>query len=104
MSYNYFTLWRPEDVLNFIKEVSMLERIRVRGLMTIGPNTDDKNLIRESFRRMHSLYIDMKDKKLDNINMDILSMGMSKDFEIAIQEGANMVRIGSAIFGNRMYR
>jgi pyridoxal phosphate enzyme (YggS family) len=95
---------RPEDVLNFLKEVSMLERIRVRGLMTIGPNTDDKNLIRESFRRMHSLYIDMKDKKLDNIKMDILSMGMSKDFEIAIQEGANMVRIGSAIFGNRMYR
>ncbi|HBN83487.1 MAG TPA: YggS family pyridoxal phosphate-dependent enzyme, partial [Clostridiales bacterium] len=58
---------------------------------------------RECFKRMHSLYIDIKQEKLDNINMDILSMGMSNDYDIAIQEGANMIRIGSAIFGKRSY-
>lgn len=92
-----------DQVEGFLEDVSTLAGLRVKGLMTIGPNTKEHALIRECFKRMHSIYIDIKQKRIDNIDMDILSMGMSKDFEIAIQEGANMVRVGSAIFGKRTY-
>lgn len=91
------------SVYGFLDKVAVLPGIRVKGLMAIGPHTNDVVNIRERFKKMHSLYIDIKQKKLDNIDMDILSMGMSNDFEIAIQEGANMIRIGSAIFGKRSY-
>ena len=92
----------PGDTLEFLKKVSEFTSLKIKGLMTIGPNVTDTGIIRESFKKMHSLYIDIKQKNLDNINMEILSMGMSNDFDIAIQEGSNMVRIGSAIFGKRL--
>ena len=71
--------------------------------MTIPPICDNETEIREYFRKMYKLFIDIRSKKIDNSYMDILSMGMSDDFQIAIEEGANLVRVGTALFGKRNY-
>ena len=94
----------PEGTAELIAELSGLEGIKVRGLMAIPPNIelDPKNSV--YFEKMRNLYVDMRSKKYDNVNIEILSMGMSGDFETAIACGSNMVRIGSAIFGPRIYR
>lgn len=89
--------------VDFIKKVSDLKNMKVRGLMTIGPLTQNPEEIRWVFRELSKLRIDINRENIDNINMDYLSMGMSNDFEIAIEEGANIVRIGSALFGHRQY-
>ena len=94
---------KPEDTDAFIKEISQIEGIRVRGLMTIPPilGADNKNIA--YFEKMHQLFIDIKAKKYDNISMEFLSMGMSDDYYDAILHGANMVRVGTGIFGRRNY-
>ena len=84
-------------------EIGSLPMMTVRGLMAIPPAQDEQN--RKNYRffeMMHNLFVDIKGKKYDNIHMDILSMGMSEDFEKAIAGGSNMVRIGSALFGGRI--
>ena len=86
----------PEDVAKTVEFASPLEHVRVRGLMAIPPAAASPDETRE-------LFIDIGAKKYDNTSMDFLSMGMSGDFEAAIAEGANMVRVGSAIFGARDY-
>lgn len=91
------------EVLPFIEDIMKFENIRVRGLMTIAPYTDDKILLRKVFRTLYNLREDIKNRKYEGIYMDYLSMGMSNDYEIAIEEGSNMVRIGTAIFGKRNY-
>ena len=83
---------------------SQIEGIRVRGLMTIPPICEKKAEICKYFENMHRLFIDNKDKKIDNISMDYLSMGMSDDYREAIMCGANMIRVGSALFGKRIYK
>jgi len=90
-----------EQAYDFVKEVSKYGNIRIRGLMTIAPFAENPEEVRFVFRELHKLYIDISRENADNINMDYLSMGMSNDFEIAIEEGSNMVRIGTAIFGRR---
>jgi len=90
---------KPEEVEPFLKEISKFSRIRVRGLMTIAPIVEDKEEVRPYFRRLRELSKEIKSKNIKNVKMDYLSMGMSEDFEIAIEEGANMVRIGRGIFG-----
>lgn len=94
----------PERTEELIAELSALKGIRVKGLMAIPPNIelDRKNIV--YFEKMRNLYVDMCSKKYDNVSIEILSMGMSGDFEEAIACGSNMVRIGSAIFGPRIYR
>jgi len=85
-----------------IGEIGGLANIEVRGLMAIPPIMDESN--RSNYRyfdEMHDLFVDINGKKYDNVHMDILSMGMSEDFEKAILSGSNMVRIGSALFGQR---
>lgn len=77
--------------------------IKVRGLMTVPPFSEDSEQARGFFANMYKLFIDMRSKKIDNISMDILSMGMSGDYCQAIEEGSTLVRVGSAIFGNRRY-
>lgn len=77
--------------------------IRVNGLMCIPPFEIDKQILCNYFRSMYNLFVDIKGKKYDNVNMKILSMGMSSDYAEAIAQGANMVRVGSAIFGMRQY-
>lgn len=86
-----------------IYAAAQMPGIKVRGLMTVPPFSEDSEQSRRFFANMYKLFIDMRSKKIDNINMDILSMGMSGDYCQAIEEGSTLVRVGSAIFGNRRY-
>ena len=91
---------KPEEVEPFLKEISEFSRIRVRGLMTIAPIIEeDKEEVRPYFRKLRELSKEIKSKNIKNVKMDYLSMGMTDDFEVAIEEGANIVRIGRGIFG-----
>ena len=92
-----------DDFNSFLEEISKIEAINVRGLMTLGPVGAEKSKKIEIFEKMNKLFVDNKAKKVDNISMDYLSMGMSDDFDIAIEHGSNMVRVGSALFGQRIY-
>lgn len=90
----------PSDVLQVAEAINKLPRITLRGLMTIPENTSDEIKLRSTFRLMHELYTNLQSRYLP---VDTLSMGMSGDFRIAIEEGATMVRIGTALFGPRNY-
>ncbi|AEE96537.1 YggS family pyridoxal phosphate-dependent enzyme [Mahella australiensis] len=90
-----------EDVIDFVKQSAVFENIRIKGLMTVAPQTDDPEIVRPYFAQMKELSFKIEKLKLDNVEMKYLSMGMSGDFEVAIEEGSNMVRIGTAIFGER---
>jgi pyridoxal phosphate enzyme (YggS family) len=93
----------PDEVYDFIGKISQMKNLCLKGLMTIAPFTHDPQEIRPVFKNLYNIYIDIKHKRIDNVNMDYLSMGMSNDFEVAIEEGANVVRIGTSIFGKREY-
>lgn len=95
--------FKPCEVESAVREISKLNGLKICGLMTIPPICEDEEQLRKYFKEMYKLFIDIKDKNIDNSNMDILSMGMSDDFDIAIEEGANLVRIGTALFGKRNY-
>ena len=84
-------------------EISTLPNIKTKGMMTIPPICDDEGELNKYFSKMNEIFIDIKDKKLDNIDMCILSMGMSGDYEAAVRNGSDLVRVGSAIFGPRIY-
>ena len=86
-----------------LAEIAALPNIKVKGLMTIPPICDDEEVLNKYFSKMNEIFIDIKSKKLDNIDMCILSMGMSGDYEAAVRNGSNLVRVGSAIFGPRIY-
>ncbi len=92
-----------EQLHDLLCEIASLEAVKVKGLMTIPPICDSESEVRKYFEAMHQSFIDIKDEKIDNIDMKILSMGMSGDFEAAVSEGSNIVRVGSAIFGARHY-
>lgn len=92
-----------EQLHDLLCEIASLEAVKVKGLMTIPPICDSESEVRKYFESMHQSFIDIKDEKIDNIDMEILSMGMSGDFEAAVSEGSNIVRVGSAIFGARHY-
>ena len=93
----------PEDVFDVVKEISALEHVKIKGLMQIAPFVDDPKDNRKYFRAMKQLSVDINNKNFDNVDMSILSMGMTNDYEIAVEEGATMVRVGTAIFGERNY-
>jgi pyridoxal phosphate enzyme (YggS family) len=93
----------PADVLSLAEEISKLQNVRLMGLMTMGPISEDPEVSRPFFRRTRSLFDALKATNLPNVQMRYLSMGMSDSYRIAIEEGANMVRIGTAIFGERHY-
>lgn len=92
-----------EEVVAAVEEISKLKGIFVKGLMAIPPICEKEQKNREYFKEMYNLFLDIRAKKMDNSSMDILSMGMSDDFDTAIEEGANLVRIGTALFGKRNY-
>lgn len=94
----------PQNLDELITGISALPAVRIRGLMAIPPICENNSEIRQYFSNMYKYFIDIKGKKIDNINMDFLSMGMSSDYAQAILEGANMVRVGSALFGARIYK
>lgn len=91
----------PERTLDFVRTLSQLDRVRIRGLMTMGPFSDDPNDSRMSFKRIAELKKEIERERLKNVAMDHLSMGMSHDFEVAIEEGATIIRVGTALFGQR---
>lgn len=109
----------PEEVIPFITDISKFSHIRIRGLMTIAPYVENPEKNRMYFRKLRELYVDIKTKNIDNIgngniskyaiskpeleHFDTLSMGMTGDFEVAIEEGATLVRVGTGIFGERDY-
>ena len=93
----------PENLEELLCQISEIEGVSVKGLMTIPPICDNNHKILKYFNNMHNIFIDISQKKLDNISMTILSMGMSADYYEAILEGANMVRVGSSLFGARDY-
>ena len=88
----------PNEVESFIKELSHLKNICISGFMTMAPFDATEDEIRAVFANLYKMYVDISQKKYDNINMRYLSMGMSNDFEIAVEEGANIVRIGTSLF------
>ena len=93
----------PEECEGFIKSIHMLPGISIKGLMTIAPFVENGEENREHFKALKQLSVDIMQKNIDNVSMDFLSMGMSGDYETAIEEGANLVRVGTRIFGERDY-
>ena len=93
----------PEELGRLADAAAAAEGVFVKGIMAIPPASDDISSTRRYFDRMYKLFVDMSGKKYDNITMKILSMGMSADFEEAVMAGANMVRVGTAVFGQRHY-
>ena len=93
----------PEDLENLVDEIAKLPHIQVDGLMTIAPFVSDPEENRPVFRELRKLSVDISAKKVDNVNMSVLSMGMTNDYQVAIEEGATMVRVGTGIFGARNY-
>ena len=94
---------KMEEVIPCVEQVSAFPHVRVRGLMTIAPFVEDPEENRSIFADLHKLYIDIKKKNHDNDTVSVLSMGMTNDYEVAIEEGATMVRVGTGIFGARNY-
>lgn len=90
-------------VYELLNEISVMSNIRVKGLMAIPPICDSQDILNSYFSKMHEMFIDIKAKNIDNISMEILSMGMSGDYVNAVLNGSNLVRIGSSIFGPRIY-
>ena len=90
-----------EEVTPLLEEVKNLPHVRVRGLMTIAPNVENPEENRKHFKKLYQLYVDIKRKNIDNGTMSVLSMGMTGDFEVAVEEGATMIRVGTGIFGSR---
>jgi pyridoxal phosphate enzyme (YggS family) len=93
----------PENLKSFLLSLSKMGNISVKGLMTIPPYAEDPEEVRPVFRKLKKLSVDMARERVENISMEVLSMGMSGDYTIAIEEGATIVRIGSAIYGERVY-
>ena len=92
-----------EEAIALAEAISHLEHIEVCGLMTVAPFVEDPEENREVFAEMRKIYIDIAEKNFDNVNMSVLSMGMTNDYEVAIEEGATLVRVGTGIFGERNY-
>lgn len=92
-----------EETLPFIEKVSCFPHLRIEGLMTIAPFVENPEENRKYFEKLRKLYVDIKSKNIDNVNMCNLSMGMTGDYEVAIEEGATMIRVGTGIFGARNY-
>lgn len=95
--------YSAQETEEALMKIAQLNGVRVKGMMTVAPNFKDSVKNQSVFANMHKLFIDIGAKKIDNIYMDILSMGMSGDFKEAIAEGSTLVRVGSAIFGDRKY-
>ena len=92
-----------QEAIELVDKISKLPGIHIKGLMTIAPYVEDSEENRQYFAQLKQLSVDIITKNIDNVSMDILSMGMTGDYEVAIEEGATMVRVGTGIFGARSY-
>lgn len=93
----------PEETPGLVREISKLPNIHIKGLMTIAPYTDDPETSRGIFRDLRKLSVDIAKENIDNVSMSVLSMGMTGDYQVAVEEGATYVRVGTGIFGARNY-
>ncbi|MFV0364304.1 MAG: YggS family pyridoxal phosphate-dependent enzyme [Suipraeoptans sp.] len=93
----------PEDLESLIREISVLSNLNIKGLMTIAPYTSNPEKNRGVFKCLNKLSVDIDHKNIDNVHMGTLSMGMTGDYQVAIEEGATMVRVGTGLFGARNY-
>lgn len=93
-----------EEVLPLIEQIKDMEGIKIKGLMTIAPFVTNPEENRVHFKNLYQLYVDIREKSINNVTMDTLSMGMTGDYEVAIEEGATMIRVGTGIFGERNYK
>jgi len=93
----------PMELEPLVRELSTYPHLKIRGLMTVAPYTENAEENRVYFRKMKQLVVDINSKNIDNVYMDQLSMGMTGDYEIAVEEGATLVRVGTGIFGHRDY-
>ena len=93
----------PGETLSLAQEIAKLPHIQIKGLMTIAPYTQNQEDNRIFFRNLRKLSVDIAQKNIDNVTMSVLSMGMTGDYEVAIEEGATHVRVGTGIFGERDY-
>ena len=94
---------KVEEVTAMVEEISKYSHLRIKGLMTIAPYVEDPEENRSVFARLRKLSVDIAAKNIDNVSVEILSMGMTNDYEVAIEEGATIVRVGTGIFGERNY-
>ncbi len=92
-----------EDTEAAIREIAKFPHVRIKGLMTIAPFVENPEENREVFKKLYEFAVDIGRKNIDNVTMDVLSMGMTGDYQVAIEEGATMVRVGTGIFGARLY-
>ena len=92
-----------EEAIALVRQIAQLEHLQIEGLMTIAPFVENAEDNRLFFREIHQLSVDIKEQNIDNVRMDVLSMGMTGDYMVAIEEGATMVRVGTGIFGERNY-
>ena len=91
------------EAMELVEQISHFPNIRIEGLMTIAPFVEDPEENRKYFRALQKLAVDINNKNIDNVHVRILSMGMTNDYMVAIEEGATMVRVGTGIFGERNY-
>lgn len=98
-----FGLSSKEEVISLTEQIAALPNLSVKGLMTVAPPVKDPEENRPFFREIRQLSVDITNKNIDNVSMEILSMGMTNDYTVAIEEGATMVRVGTGIFGARDY-
>ena len=94
---------RVEDTESLVRKTALLPNVCIKGLMTIAPYVENPEENRPVFRTLKKLAVDIKKRNIDNVSMDVLSMGMTGDYEVAVEEGATMVRVGTGIFGERKY-
>ena len=94
---------KTEEVEELVREIAKFSHIRIQGLMTIAPFVADPEENRPVFQCLRKLSVDIRNKNIDNVSMNVLSMGMTNDYQVAVEEGATMVRVGTAIFGERDY-
>lgn len=92
-----------DEVLPFTEQISAFPHLKIKGLMTIAPFVDDPEENRDVFRKLKKLSVDIAAKNINNVSMSVLSMGMTNDYQVAIEEGSTMVRVGTGIFGERNY-
>lgn len=94
---------KPEEAEQLVRSISVLPAVQIKGLMTIAPYVENPEDNRQYFAQLKQLSVDINHKNIDNVSMNVLSMGMTGDYEVAIEEGATYVRIGTGIFGERQY-
>lgn len=91
----------PEDTISLIREIAQLPAVHIKGLMTIAPYVEKSEENRKYFEKLRQLAVDIREQNIDNVKVEVLSMGMTGDYEVAVEEGATYVRVGTGIFGGR---